>query len=157
MAVGTIATAANWNILANDLTFLAGTAAATVAGTNTTGSTAFVTLGGPQVTLVTGTRALVFLSATISNTAVSDGALMGFSASTGSGTTPNAVRSLRVVNGHLTVVLTTNYVPGSMGNSRMIYVSTMTPGSNTFAAKYAAITAGTASFSNRQIAVIPLP
>lgn len=106
-----------------------------------------LTTAGPVVTCDTGTSALVFVSANMSNSVAGDWAAMSFAVS-GSTTLAandnNGVFYRSPVNGYGT----------QMGNISII--TGLTPGSNTFTCQYKAITGGTATFQRRNILVIPL-
>lgn len=147
---GAVFTAANANILGGDIAFLAGTNSAFVVASQTTTSTAFTDLStaGPACTVTTGASALVILTANIANAGSTDGAAMGFAVSGATTLAASATTSLQY----------TNSLGGAYHQSSAAYVqSGLNAGSNTFTAKYAALTAGTGVFGNRFITVIPLP
>jgi hypothetical protein len=115
-----------------------------------TASTAYtdLTTAGPAVTVTIGAsgRALVLLSADASNSIVGDVAAMAFAVS---GATTRAaqdeglwIRSATSANGH------------EVGT--FVWLTGLTPGVNTFTAKYKAGIGGTATFNTRSIVVIPL-
>ena len=124
---------------------------AVVATLESTASTTFVDLTtvGPAVTVTTGTKALVFTTAQLSsNTAGASNnasyAVSGASTVAASVAGGVAFRSA-VINQDARI-------------SVADLVSGLTPGSNTFTMKYAvgAAPAGTGSFQNRAITVLPL-
>jgi hypothetical protein len=120
-----------------------------VVGTSqATASTTYVNLAttGPTVTITTGTRALVILGCSASNNVVGNAARMGIDVS---GATTSAASD-------------TNSYMISSGNASDAYQGCWTTlydpinaGSNTFQAKYRAVTAGSASFSNRVVSIMP--
>jgi hypothetical protein len=119
---------------------------ATVATTETTVSTVFTDLAttGPAVTVVTGTSALVTLSAVMSTSSSGNPALMGYAVTSASAI--SALDANAAWNAGTTSVRSTS-----------TYLETgLTAGSNIFTAKYRT-PAGTSTFQNRQIIVQPLP
>lgn len=149
-SVGDVLTASDWNITSNDVSFLAGTASAFVATSQTTASTSYTDLAtvGPAVTVTTGAHALVFFAAIMANNTGNGESLM---AAAVSGATTIAAAA---GTGQL---LYQTYSSGSGSQSASFsFVSGLTPGSNTFTAKYAG-QGGTSTFQNRTITVIPLP
>lgn len=120
----------------------------TVGTSESTTSLSYVNLAttGPTVTITTGTRALVILGCSSSNSTVGNGARMGIDLS---GATTLAVGD-------------SNSFMSSSGNANDAYqgswVTIFNPinaGSNVFQAKYRASTAGSASFSNRVVSIMP--
>lgn len=115
-----------------------------------TASTSFtdLTTPGPAVTKTTGTSAFVAVYGLVSNNTAGSSALMSFAVT---GDTAVAASDTRSVT----------YQPGSVAAARSIRASAitlidgLTPGSNTFTAKYR-VTGGTGTFNNRRIAVLPL-
>lgn len=148
-STGHVVTATDWNATGqDDLTFLAGGAGAQVATTETTTTTASygdLTTVGPAVTVTTGTHAIVMISFQGSNNTGSDGCLMSFAIS--------GATTLAAADNNSACVISTSTNSGST----IITLSGLTAGSNTFTAKYKALTGGTASFMRRNITVIPLP
>ncbi len=130
-----------WATAAGGLT----SATATVATNQTTTSTSFTDLAtsGPAVTLTTGTKALVIITAFILNQSDGSQAQMSFAVS---GATTQAASFARN--------LYTRFNKG-LQVSAAIPVTTLTAGSNTFTAKYAT-NGGTGEFENRSIIVIDL-
>jgi hypothetical protein len=122
--------------------------ASVATGQSTTSDTyTDLTTSGPAVTLTTGTKVLVIISAeeetsTTSVLAVMDYAVSGATTRSASDTTSLQIRS-----------------PGAGATisraSSASYI-TVTAGSNTFTAKYRKSNSGTATFYNRQISVIDL-
>lgn len=121
---------------------------ARISDDETTASTSYTNLAttGPEVTATTGTKAVVFHSCGMKNTVTDAQTMMSWAIS--GATTRAALDSISVFQGGSD---TDNRASGGM----MDYVTNLTPGSNTFTAKYR-VTAGTGSFNNRFIAVIPL-
>jgi hypothetical protein len=120
-----------------------------VSTSETTASTTYADLatGGPALTATTGTRALVFLSAEMSNvnaTADCYASVDVSGASTFVATDARAVRFKSVASNDR----------GRLGIATM-YDSSLTPGASTFTMKYR-VSAGTGTFLNRHIAVIAL-
>lgn len=147
-AAGEVATAANLNNNDADITFLAGTTSAAVATSQTTTSASYADLStvGPAVTLTTGAHALVFLTCNTSNSGIAGVDCMSF---TISGATTLAASDVNAV-------VFTSGAANEGGGSGVIIPVAVTAGSNTFTAKYR-VTAGTGTFLNRFISVIPLP
>lgn len=102
---------------------------------------------GPAVTVTTGTKALVLITAQLINDTAAGHALASFEVS--------GATSVAAGDGNS---VTFEQPPATAGQSvtcaraRLI---NLTPGSNTFTMKYRALVAGTASFSRREIVVIP--
>lgn len=125
---------------------------ATVDTSQTTASTSYADLGtvGPQVTVTTGTKAIVIVGARIgdnTNTAGNPSNKMSWA-----------------VSGASTVAANDQWACGliqATGQLRAIYTSRwqlalgLTAGSNTFTAKYA-VSSGTGAFDHRSIHVLPL-
>jgi hypothetical protein len=124
-------------------------ATATVATLQSTTSTSFtnLTTAGPAVTLTTGTKALVILTAQMYNYTDDRGSLMGFEISGATTTAASDARVVQFYNG------SANHDAPQMS---AVYLMTVTAGSNTFTAKYLAGGASTAQFMNRSITVIDL-
>lgn len=121
---------------------------ATVATAQTTSSTTYtdLTTTGPAVTVTTGTRALVWVYASIQQTSAAQEAYMSYAVSgaTTDAATDNRAAALKSVNANQAIRATCG----------IVHVG-LTPGSNTFTAKYRA-TAANGSFVDRKITVIPL-
>jgi len=124
-------------------------ASATVATSQSTTSESFtdLTTAGPAVTVTTGTKALVILTAEFYNNTGDRGAYMGFAVSGATTTAAAQEKSAGIFNGTAT--------PAPQVSA--VYSVTLTAGSNTFTAKYKRSGAsGTAVFANRNIFVINL-
>ena len=118
---------------------------ANVNATETTTSTVYtdLTTPGPQVTVVTGTTALVAISAGMKHSST-DVAYMGVTVGGASAIGPNDNQAAEVVN--------TNTITGAM----IFQITGLTAGSNIFKARYRT-PSGTATFQNRNITVWGLP
>lgn len=118
-----------------------------VATLETTASLTFVALttAGPIVTVTTGTTALVFLTAQMSNAGASNSCAMSYDVSGATTISASNAEAVRHRGG------------GTVDDMRATAISTptLTSGSNTFTAKYA-VNAGTGSFSERLMVVLPL-
>lgn len=122
---------------------------ASVLTSEATASTSYtdLTTAGPAVTVDTGTSAIVILSASFNNSIANSWAFMSYA-----------------VSGATTIAASDDFGAGQKqdvaGNSSQVSfvhtVTNLTPGSNTFTAKYKAITSGNATFARRHITVIPL-
>lgn len=121
---------------------------ASIASAESTTSTSFTDLAtvGPTVTTTTGPTALVLVTAQMSNNTAGVISRAGFEVSGATTVAAAEVFSLAYESGAAN---------DSMQASFSIIYSGLTSGSNTFAMKYKSQTAGTASFSNRRISVIP--
>lgn len=122
-----------------------------VAAGNSTTSGVFTDLAsaGPAVTVTIGAsgRALVLVSAEISNDTAGGFSIMGYAVT---GATSLAASDERAAYTRSAVAS-----DGSMcANSRV--VTGLTPGANTFTSKYRQQSGGTGFFSRRSITVIPL-
>lgn len=120
-------------------------ATAQVATGETTTSTSYTDLAtpGPAVTVDTGPRALIFVTGSISNSGTGS-VRMAYETS---GATTLAAADIRGIGhaGAATVeVLCAN----------VIFETALTPGSNTFTAKYR-VSASTGTFGSRRIGVLP--
>jgi hypothetical protein len=147
-AVGDPGTAADLNTYIRDNSnFLASASGATVATSQTTASLAYADLAtaGPAVTVVTGAKAIVTLTAQLQNS----GASAAFMAYAISGATTLAAADA--------TALFNNNPNTSIWQASASYMQTgLTPGSNTFTAKYR-VTGNTGTFLNRSIIVEPQP
>jgi len=120
---------------------------ATVDTSETTASASFTDLatGGPAVTVTTGPSAMVFLTAKVLNSA-GVSSFMGHAVS-GATTIAAADSNSLIVD------------PGASNQVRTTVLAfrdgDLTPGSNTFTAKYR-VDSGTGTYVNRRIVVIPL-
>lgn len=124
---------------------------AVVATSQSTTSTSYtdLTTAGPAITVTTGTKALVFWGAQMSNATANVGSNMSVTVS--GATSITASNSWRAcING---------YQAGAADNGARVcsfYVFTLTAGSNTFTCKYRSDTASSATFQDRSILVMPL-
>jgi hypothetical protein len=127
-------------------------ASATVTTQQSTTSATYtdLTTSGPAVTITTGTKCLVILTANINNTTNSGGAAMGFDVS----------GSTTIAASDSTCLLMSNGSAGGENqrqNSAVYRLNTLTAGSNTFTSKYKRLYgAGNAQFAERNIIVIDL-
>lgn len=117
---------------------------ATVDTNQSTTSTSFTDLAtsGPAVTVTTGTKALVTITARLYHSTGGSAAAMGFAVSSATTVAPSIENSL------------INNDQGRMSVSRLI--TGLTAGSNIFTAKYESQDAGTSNFQYRQISVIDM-
>jgi hypothetical protein len=144
-----IASAASQTFAGTGLNLLAArqVAEAAVATSQGTSSTTFTNLAtvGPAVTVTTGDRALVILSSVMAHSVGAGICNMGFAVSGATTTTPGS-----------TLVYMAALPNEQMTASVAELTLNLTPGSNTFTAKYASSgAAGTATFVNRAITVWP--
>jgi len=115
-------------------------------GSDTTTSTSYTDLDlgpGPSLTITTGVSALVIVSTSLQNTGTGS-VRMGYDIS---GSTTRAASDGRAVATFGVAAL-----GGYIGLS--VWETTLTPGSNTFLAKYR-VASGTGTFNNRRMQVIP--
>ena len=144
------ATGLKWATPATSGTAIAGSYA-TVATQESTTSSSFtdLTTSGPAVTVTTGTKALVIVSASQRSTISGAQAQMSFAVS---GATTRAVQTNEYTS------TSWGSVTGGMNEtaSAAILVTGLTAGSNVFTAKYAAPTSDSVSFQFRKITVIDL-
>lgn len=118
---------------------------ATVATSQTTTSTTYtdLTTVGPVVNVDTGTKALVFLKASILNATSGTLTHMGFAVS---GTSTIAASDAFSIDGTTTTAF-------RIGGA--FIVTGLTPGTNTFTAKYRVSAATTGTFADRDLIVLP--
>ncbi len=118
----------------------------TVATSQTTTQTSFADMAtvGPTVTVATGTSALVTLSAKV-KCSVADGVFMGCAVSGASTIAASTLKALTTVG--------TN----EQGMSFTFLQDGLTPGVNTFTAKYRIAFSGQMTASDRNLIVVPLP
>lgn len=116
----------------------------------TTTSTTYTNLAtvGPAVTVTTGSKALVFFTADINNNTVGSSSLMSVAVS---GATTQAADDNYSV--YAKTATTTGGFTMRASSFRMF--TGLTPGSNTFTAKYR-VNGGTGTFNERYIFVMPL-
>lgn len=142
-----LATASGQYFVATGVNALAARApiTATVATTETTTSTSYtdLTTVGPQVTVTTGTSALVFLYSTLSNSGTAS-SLVSYAVSGASSIVGSDTRS---IGG--------NFPSGAASLGGVFLETGLTPGSNIFKCTYR-VTAGTGTFQNRRLLVMPL-
>lgn len=132
-------------------------AGAAVATAQATSSTSYgdLTTAGPAVTVNTGTSAIVILSAAIDNT--NEKAWAAMSCAVSGASTIAAADANAFAHRQLEHSGTITAAGQEIVQASFAYVENgLTPGSNTFTAKYRAITAGTATFQRRAITVIPI-
>lgn len=120
-----------------------------VATTDTLTSTSYVAtlIGGstgPVVTANTGAVVIIILTAQMFNATASASEMMGFAIS---GSTTFAAADVDAL------IQSSGSVFAPVQASRVLVLSGLTPGSNTFTAMYKTLT-GTATFANREITVI---
>lgn len=147
---GKASAAGNWFAVAgtNSIAERSPAEATPVATAQTTGSTSYVALAtaGPAITVTTGTRALVFWGANMSNATANVGSNMSVAVS--GATTIAASNSWRCcING---------YTAANGARACSFYMFTLTAGSNTFTALYRSDTASLSTFSDRSLMVMPL-
>lgn len=119
-------------------------AEATVATSEGTTSTSYASLAtdGPTISPVTGTQAIVFLTAQVSNSGANS-SFMGVDVSGATTVAPADTDALLVVG------------TSAIRATCIVFLTGLTPGAHTFRARYRT-TAGTATFVNRNMVVIPL-
>lgn len=123
-----------------------------VATNESTTSTSYVDLTTVQsVTVTTGTKALVMISASLQNGA--NGNPMPSMTFSVSGATTRGVTAGELINWFNTNTANYNIQAGASGT---FLVTGLTAGSNVFTAKFAALNGGTAYFGNRIISVIDM-
>lgn len=129
-------------------------ASAYVATSEGTTSAAYTDLAtvGPRVRLRTGSRVIALLNTWMTNSSAVGFAAIGIAVTNAQGTTTPAPadhsRSLFVEMPNLA---TTEYQFGGH-----VWIDGLTPGVNTFTAKYLAAAGGTASFARRRLTIIPV-
>lgn len=125
-------------------------ASATVATSQTTTSTTYtdLTTSGPAVTLTTGTKALVIVTALLRMQTSDILAYMSYAIS---GATTTAASDTVALVKQQDSATQNNYIRASAAS-----VATLTAGSNTFTAKYRSSAANTSTFQDRSIFVINL-
>lgn len=130
-----------------------GSGTAQVATSESTASTTYtdLTTPGPAVTVTTGAVALVIVECGMDNTGTAD-SFMSFAVS---GATTRAANA----DGDNDAASFDGQLAGTAGANdspvRITLLTGLTPGSNTFTAKYR-VTGGTGGFTDRRIIVIPL-
>ena len=147
-AVVTAAGQMVWSTAANTLAART-PSSATVATSQTTTSTSYtdLTTVGPQVTITTGSVALVYIGCNISNSTIGAGSLMSYGVT--SATTMLAADNWCLMwDGSA-------YASGLARLGVWHFVSNLVPGSNIFTAKYKVHT-GTGTFLDRELIVYPV-
>ncbi len=117
--------------------------------TETRSSTTYgdLTTIGPSVTVTTGTKALVMITAQMENDTNGGFALATF--------TVSGATSVAAGDGSSIAFEQPSGTNGQAATCTRTRLIDLTPGSNTFTMKYRALVAGTASFSRRSLIVIP--
>ncbi|OII61223.1 hypothetical protein BJP40_06765 [Streptomyces sp. CC53] len=120
---------------------------ARVSAGESTSSTSYVDLAttGPEVTVTTGSSAIVLIYSQLRNTVEDSGSMMSFAIS---GATSRSALDT-------TAILHRGNANQSQRFSAFDMITDLTPGSNTFTAKYR-VTADTGTFGDRMIAVFAL-
>jgi hypothetical protein len=124
---------------------------ATVNTSQGTSSTSYTDLStvGPEVTITTGTTALVTISATILQSGTDVGGVASFAVSGASTVSANDDNSISAIGTGVE-----RY--GQVSTSRTLLLSGLTAGSNVFTMKYKASSASTISFLRRSLTVMAL-
>ncbi len=125
---------------------------ASVGTAQTSASTTYtdLTTVGPNITITTGAKALVMVSALISNATVNARSWMGFDVSGASTIGATDLRALAYISATANAEAQMSQV--SLLSSA---TATLTPGSNVFTAKYR-VTSGTGSWTTRYLTVMAL-
>lgn len=115
-----------------------------------TTSTSYTDLGtvGPSITVTTGPSALVIWAARVYNNTADRWAMMSVQVSGATSISPNDDWIIGFMQN------TSNNTQWIQGGHTKLFTG-LTPGSNTFTAKYRTVTSGTATFDNRHMMVIP--
>ena len=123
--------------------------AASVATNETTSSTTYTDLAtvGPSVTLTTGTSVIVWIQTTMYRTTSGNSAYISVAVS---GATTSAATDARSTNA------TEFGANGALSISTVVYITGLTPGSNTFTMKYKIDGGAAYNYYNRNIAVLAL-
>ena len=140
------ATGLKWATAASSVPANAG---ATVATAETTTSTSYTDLAtsGPEVTVTTGTKALVIYTSEISNNTSNAYSNMSYAVS--------GATTIAALDTQSLFIRQTSSTTGQPFRASATSVVTLTAGSNTFTAKYR-VNSGTATFQDRSIFVINL-
>jgi hypothetical protein len=151
-SVGDVLTASDWNISSNDISFLAGTATATVNTSETTTSTSYadLTTPGPTVSVTTGANALVFITSYLYNNTADQLVQVGVDVS--------GATTIAAAAGSNSLLIQQGNAQGAIPQTATVatFIGSLTPGTNTFKLKYK-VNANTGTFQNRNIVVVPLP
>lgn len=120
----------------------------TIATGQTTTSTSYTDLAtaGPTVSMTTGTKALVFITAGVENNAGTRRAWMSFAVSGATSISASDTTSLMLYGASA----------AGIGATAVYYLDTLTAGSNTFTAKYKSQDGGGVDFGRRSITVMNL-
>lgn len=121
---------------------------ATVNAQETTTSTSFTDLAtvGPVFSVTTGQSVIVLLSAALFNSSAGQTAQMSVQVSGASTVSPSV---------NVALIYESSAAGDLVQGSYAVPMSGLTPGSNTFTAKYRADAAGTATFLRRNLIVLP--
>lgn len=120
-----------------------------VNSTLTTTSVTYVDLGGPQVTLTTGTDALVLMASHLGNTTANTATYASYNVTGASSVSSAYAQGIRL-DGYAAST-GNNYIGCMMWDLR----SDLTPGTNTFKMTYR-VDAGTGTFAYNILAIVPL-
>jgi hypothetical protein len=167
---GSVLTAAQWNTSVRDNLNETAPAKATAAGqifvstaanaiaartiaadylvtSESTASTTFTDLAtsGPAVTATTAASCIVAIYSHIFSSVAADGGSMSYDISGATTDPSNDNRAIQQVG-----------TSGQRVGATFFHSAILTPGTNTFTAKYKAVTGGTATFSVRRLMVIPM-
>lgn len=114
----------------------------------TTTSTSYTNLAtiGPEVTVTTGTSAVVLITASVSSGTAGQGGIVGYQVTGASTVAESSQRSLRTVSASA----------GHRFRASMVHFEVgLSSGSNTFTCRYCTTGSGTATFDDRQLLIIP--
>lgn len=127
---------------------------ATIATSETTASTSYVDLAtvGPAVTVTTGTQAIVFVTCGLNNNTTGGSSRADFAVS--GATTRAAGNTTAVIHGVALANVGSRKTAVTMLSPAL--GTGLTAGSNTFTMKYTQSGAGTGTFNDRHLAVLPL-
>lgn len=103
-----------------------------------------LTTVGPSVTITTGATALAIISCEMSNDTINGYCEITYGLNGAAPATSNTLRSVSAI------------ANARESASRAIWVSGLTPGSNTFKLMYRAQAGGTASFNFRDLVIMPI-
>ena len=114
--------------------------------TSTSSSYGDLTTTGPSVTVTSGVKSLVIIGCAISNTTAGFGGRMAVDVSGAHTSAASDTNSFLAESGNIS---------DTFQGTWMTVYNPITAGSSTWLAKYRAVGPGTASFSNRLIAIVP--
>lgn len=148
IAAGSTILAADVQAIKDDVDAIRSATAAAVNTAETTSSTSFTDLAtsGPEVTLTTGTKALIIIAAQLSNDTAGSFCAAAVDISGATTSAAGDTRRLMYESSSANDVLASSWV---------YVVSGLTAGSNTFTLKYR-VNGGTGTFSNRVLSIIPI-